>query len=177
MIVNIPLNQQEWWMNWGKGFNRIFDFYAVVAALCTILMIALIFFNAVLRYVFDTSYYESEELARIAFLWSIFLGMTIVFKEKKHIAVTLVKDRLGPQHQKVLSLVNGVINAAVLIFLVIGGVGYISTTLIYTTGALKLNYAVISSTVVVMGATALLVVFRDFVVDFLALLKLKRDQT
>ena len=57
-------------------------------------IIGLVFFNAVLRYCFDSGYPPSEEWARFLFIYVTFFGAIEAFYRKKHIAVELVVDML-----------------------------------------------------------------------------------
>jgi TRAP-type C4-dicarboxylate transport system permease small subunit len=53
--------------------------------------IALFMFIQVLaRYVFHHSFSYSEEIVRYLFIWATFLGIAVAFKQREHIAVTLL---------------------------------------------------------------------------------------
>lgn len=73
--------------------------YLSILALVT--MISLVFFNAVLRYFFDSGIAWSEEFARICFVYMIFLGIILVAKEKKHLTVDIIISYL-PSRYKIL---------------------------------------------------------------------------
>lgn len=73
--------------------------YLSILALVT--MISLVFFNAVLRYFFDSGIAWSEEFARICFVYMIFLGIILVAKEKKHLTVGIIISYL-PSRYKIL---------------------------------------------------------------------------
>lgn len=75
------------------GYFRLLKF--LLAALLAS-MIALVFANVVLRYVFDSGIAVSEELARWFFVWMVFLGAIVGLKEHSHLGVDTLLRMLGP---------------------------------------------------------------------------------
>lgn len=74
-----------------SGFFRFLE-VTVVAGLA--LMVVLVFGNVVLRYGFNSGIDVSEELSRIVFVWVIFLGAVIGFRERAHLGVDTLIRRL-----------------------------------------------------------------------------------
>lgn len=66
--------------------------YAIAAGLA--LMLALVFSNAVLRYVFDSGIAESEEIAMMLLVWTTFLGAVVALARGEHLGIALL-DRFG----------------------------------------------------------------------------------
>jgi len=52
--------------------------------------VILLFIQVIMRSVFNSSLSWSEELARYIFIWQIWLGTSIAFREDKHIKVELI---------------------------------------------------------------------------------------
>ena len=67
--------------------------------------VALIFVQVVMRYVFGNSLSWSEELARYLFVWQIWIGVSYAARNRTHLRITLVRDRMSPETQKILELV------------------------------------------------------------------------
>jgi len=64
-----------------------------IAAACMAVMLALVFGNVVLRYVFNTGISVSDELSRLLFVWMVFLGAAAALFEQAHLGVdTLVRS-------------------------------------------------------------------------------------
>lgn len=65
---------------------------AVRAALVGIvsIMVAVVFAQVVARYGFNRSFGWADEIGRLAFVWSIFLGMAVAVRARGHIAIGLV---------------------------------------------------------------------------------------
>lgn len=57
-------------------------------------MVGIIFFQVIMRYVFNNSLSWSEELGKFLFVWISWLGISIGHKRKEHIKITLVVDKL-----------------------------------------------------------------------------------
>ncbi len=77
-----------------KGLN-------VLTAIALLLMVALVFGNVVLRYVFNSSIIVSEEVSRWLFVWITFLGAVIALREHAHLGTDALVSRLPPMGKKV----------------------------------------------------------------------------
>ena len=53
-----------------------------------------VFFQIVLRYVFDTSFLWGEELSLFAFIWCVYLGAAIGVRRSNHFAFDFLAERL-----------------------------------------------------------------------------------
>lgn len=73
------------------AFFHLLDI-TVVAGLAV--MVVLVFGNVVLRYGFNSGIDISEELSRIIFVWVIFLGTVIGFRERAHLGVDTITRHL-----------------------------------------------------------------------------------
>ena len=82
-----------------KGFE------AAMAA-CLTTMVALVFGNVVLRYVFNSGITVAEEMSRWLFVWLTFLGGVVALREHGHLGTEVLVGRLGLRGKK-LCLVVG----------------------------------------------------------------------
>lgn len=57
-------------------------------------MVAVVFAQVVARYGFNRSFGWADEIGRLAFVWSIFLGMAAAVRARGHIAIGLLLDQL-----------------------------------------------------------------------------------
>src|SRR5690606_30655184 len=69
----------------------------IFMAVSLAVMVIAVFSNVVLRYAFDTGLVIYEELSRLLFVWLVCIGTIVAAGENKHLAFTLVVDRLGPR--------------------------------------------------------------------------------
>ena len=63
-------------------------------ALALSVMVVLVFGNVVLRYAFDSGIAWAEEVARLMFVWLIFLGAILALRHHSHIGVEMLQARL-----------------------------------------------------------------------------------
>ena len=59
-----------------------------VMALCLGVMAVAVFVNVILRYGFGSGIQTSEELARLLFVWMVFIGAAAAYPRGEHMAVT-----------------------------------------------------------------------------------------
>jgi len=80
---------------------RLLDLYCKVLkaaiALCLAAMVALVFSNVVLRYVFNSGIATSEELSRWLLVWLTFLGAIVALREHAHLGVDSLIRALPPR--------------------------------------------------------------------------------
>lgn len=60
-------------------------------------IVAILFYAVVMRYGFHRPPAWSIELSRFLFLWMVMLGAALVTREKSHIEITFLSDRLPPK--------------------------------------------------------------------------------
>lgn len=98
-------------MNILKWLNEHFEEYILVAL--SAFTVIIIFTQVVMRYVFGSSLVWSEEIARYAFIWMIYIGVSYGAKKKKHLGV----DAFAMLFKKKGELIIGIIaNGAFLVF-------------------------------------------------------------
>ena len=102
--------------------RTIWDHLEEIFLLPTLLFsVALIFVQVVMRYVFGNSLSWSEELARYLFVWQIWIGVSYSAKNRSHLRITMIKDRLSPSAQKKLELAVTVMWIAFAVFIAAKG--------------------------------------------------------
>jgi TRAP-type C4-dicarboxylate transport system permease small subunit len=75
-----------------RGWFRLLNITLVA---CLGAMVVLVFGNVVLRYAFNSGLEVSEELSRLLFLISTFLGAIVAMRERLHLGVDSLVRRLG----------------------------------------------------------------------------------
>jgi TRAP-type C4-dicarboxylate transport system permease small subunit len=68
------------------------------------LIIVILFAQVLFRYVFNQSLSWSEELAKFIFVWLTFLGAAVCIKDRLHIGVEFLVERLPENRKKYLEL-------------------------------------------------------------------------
>jgi TRAP-type C4-dicarboxylate transport system permease small subunit len=88
----------DWIDKAAEGYCKLLEI-VLVALLAA--MVAMVFGNVVLRYVFNSGITVSEELSRWAFVWMTFLGAIIAVKDGGHLGTDMLVGRLGVTGRKV----------------------------------------------------------------------------
>ena len=73
------------------AFDRVEDFVLVTMFSG---MVAVIFYQVIMRYVFNNSSSWSEELGKFLFVWISWLGISIGARRAEHIKIALIVDRM-----------------------------------------------------------------------------------
>lgn len=105
-----------------KILDKSVDTVAAVSLFCVFIVILA---QVVSRYVFQLNIPWSTDVIRIAFIYAIFFGATIGFREKGNLNIDLLFSLLGNRHRMFLSIFINVIIGAFLIFLVVKGMQFV----------------------------------------------------
>jgi TRAP-type C4-dicarboxylate transport system permease small subunit len=98
----------------------LYQLLNVIMAAALFFMAILVFGNVVLRYVFNSGIYWSEEIARFLFIWMIFLGAIGALKNNQHLGVdTLLK--IVPRFMKKIMYVTSNVLVLYILWLVLDG--------------------------------------------------------
>lgn len=136
--------------------------FQVFCAVIFLGMIGLVFYNAMLRYVFSSSYPPSEEWARFLFIYITFFGAIEGFYRKKHIAVDMFVDLLHGASRKWVDIIASLLGMVAMFLLLWGGVVNVMQTYDTYSVATNVNMTLINGTLPIMAAAALLIQIRDF---------------
>ncbi len=75
-------------------------------ALDLTIMVGLVFSNVVARYGFGSGFAGAEELARLLFVWMIFLGAILGLRSRSHLGVELVQQHLPRWARRICAVVS-----------------------------------------------------------------------
>ncbi len=93
------------------GYFRLLRLFVVLALAG---MVALVFGNVVLRYVFNTGITVSEEVARWLFVWMTFVGAVIAMRKHAHLGMDSFVSRLPLSARKACFLASNLLILGVL---------------------------------------------------------------
>ena len=75
-------------------------------ALALSIMVVLVFGNVVLRYGFGSGIAWAEEIARLMFVWLIFLGAVLALRHHAHLGVEMVQAKLPPKLRRICAVIS-----------------------------------------------------------------------
>ncbi|SFM26030.1 TRAP transporter small permease [Salibacterium qingdaonense] len=100
-----------------KGLRFFYKAEEAVIALLIIIATAVLFFNVVMRFGFDTNASWANELIRYAMIWITFIGMAICFRKGVHVGIDFILHYLSKRATKALQFIVHVLSILFLIFL------------------------------------------------------------
>jgi TRAP-type C4-dicarboxylate transport system permease small subunit len=85
-----------------KFLDRLFKVTEILIAVFLAVMIMLMFMNVVARYVFSKGFAWSEEIARLCFIYLVYLGAIGAMRDNRHLLIESVLVRVPIVAQKLL---------------------------------------------------------------------------
>lgn len=104
------------------GFRKIEEILLVITM---ILILFLIFIQALFRYFFGSGLIWGEELARYLHVAQVWIGGSLAIKKGGHIRVTFVRDLFNKTGRKILDLLSTFLFFSFMVFIAIKGTDYI----------------------------------------------------
>ncbi|MBU3740039.1 MAG: TRAP transporter small permease [Rhodoferax sp.] len=84
-------------------FFRLLEWLVVV---CMVAMVAMVFGNVLLRYLFNSGITISEEMSRYCFIWLTYIGAMVAMREGAHLGVDTLIQHLGIKGRKVCLFIS-----------------------------------------------------------------------
>ncbi|MBY6265584.1 TRAP transporter small permease [Azospirillum sp. 412522] len=78
---------------------------SIMAAMLAV-MVGLVFSNVVLRYLFSSGIVAAEEIARLMFVWLVFLGATVALRHQRHLGLEILQSRLPFKVRRACAVVS-----------------------------------------------------------------------
>ena len=82
--------------------NALFRGVEILMAFFLMVMITLVFLNVLLRYIFSTGFAWSEEIARLCFIYLVYLGSIGAMRDNQHLIIDSILSRVPVIAQKAL---------------------------------------------------------------------------
>ncbi len=93
--------------------NRLLNFYnhfeEIFLVTIFAVLVADIFLQVIMRYVFNNSLYWSEELGRFLFEWLTWIGISLGAKRGEHIKITMLVDKFSYKKAQVINIISSII--------------------------------------------------------------------
>ncbi|MBI4888739.1 MAG: TRAP transporter small permease [Acidobacteria bacterium] len=121
----------------GPWTARYAAFEDIASGLCLAAGMTLILYGVVMRYVFSTPLYWVDEISTYLTVWGALLGWSVAERDRRHIRVTLLFDRLPPPVRRATALVASLVSAGFCFFLAY--MAWVLETRYVTSGQRTLN--------------------------------------
>ena len=129
------------------ALDKIKDILArAMETICVVLIMALTILSigaVFLRYAFDITFIQNEELITFLFTGTVFLGIVPVLQKKEHVNVTQIQNCVSGMARKCLIVFQYVVIITVQILFLYASYYWISTNLSFKTPGLRIPYWVV----------------------------------
>ncbi len=115
-----------------------------------------VFLQVLVRFVFKYPLPWTEEVARIAFVYSIFVGATVAVREKAHINVDFVLVLLPPPVARAVKLLGTALMAVFLCYMTWQGIEFVRVTGVQVTPVMQIPFRYLYLIIPWSGALMLL---------------------
>ncbi len=115
-----------------------------------------VFLQVLIRFVFKYPLPWTEEVSRIAFVYSIFVGATIAVREKAHLNVDFMLVVLPPGVARTVKLVGTVLVGIFLVYMTWQGIAFVQATGVQVTPVMQVPFRYLYLIIPSSGALMLL---------------------
>ena len=99
----------------------LIDAAMFLSNMCLAAMLALVFLNVVLRYVFTQPLYWGDEIMTYLMILLAFMGFGYNLMEDRHIKMTALVERLPARAQDIVRVLTSLLSIGYFVFLVVAG--------------------------------------------------------
>jgi TRAP-type C4-dicarboxylate transport system permease small subunit len=117
---------------------RLYALLRFVLFALTVALVATVAVGVFWRYALSQSLYWATEVPNFLFVWMVFLGAVVAYREKKHIAFTALLDRMRPANRRWGEIVVHAVVLAFAGFLLATGSLVVRQTMTSPSEALKI---------------------------------------
>lgn len=140
--------------------------------LILVAMVLVVFAEVIMRYVFNSSITAAEEVARMLFVWLVYIGAMLAMVHDKHVAFDAIQQAVSPGIRKIMRLASYVCIAVATFILAKYGWDYCVMNFTWPSAATGIPYGYIALIVPISGAVMLVTT----VVKFVQLLMTKEEK-
>ena len=133
-----------------KISNLIKGFINILIFLCMLSMILLVASQVLFRYVLKWSVPWTEEIARVFFVWIIFIGVALVEEEDGQIAVDMFIQKLPPKVYRIWKSFVLLLESVFVAVLFVGSIKSLKTVSLINLGTIpNLDYRILYTPVLI----------------------------
>lgn len=111
-----------------------------LAAVLLLLFSGLMFLNVVMLFLMDTALAWASEAVLLMFVFFVWIGISYAFKERKHISVTILVDRLSARGKKIHGIIINILIVLFFAVLLKVGVDWMMNPAVQNKHSLLLGY-------------------------------------
>ncbi len=128
----------------------------VISIVLLVLMVITTCYQVILRYLFNNPTSWSGELAIIFLIWFGYLGIALAVKERGHISIDLLYDKLKPIYRNILDIFFYICLIIFSVLMIYNGKLLCSVTITQKLPATGLSKAILYFTLIIAGILIIL---------------------
>lgn len=125
-----------------------------------VVMVITVFINVIGRFVFQAGITEAEELAKILFVWLIFIGAVLLSWDNKHIYVDILVNALPRIPKRIIAVISNLLVSVILAILVWQGYYFVTSNIGLAMPMTKIPVAVVHA--ILPAAAALMFLINQY---------------
>ena len=126
-----------------KIFNIIFHALEWLAMISLVVMTGVVFFDVILRYIFNQGMPWTQEIATLLLVWFSLIGMAIGVGEKIHISIEMFTMKCSKKVIGILETIDHLLIAGIGVMMLVYGLQIMNVTKNSTMPATKMPSAVL----------------------------------
>ena len=123
-----------------KAGDVLYKAECIIAGAAFIVMVGVIIFNVLARFITKSSFAWAEEISYLGFNWAVFFGICVVYRNQGLITIDVLVDRLPKKVQHAVQAITFAIVGVTNIALVIWGTQLALAGFARTTASLRIPY-------------------------------------
>ena len=108
-------------MNIKKFFHFIASRFCIISILT---MTTIVFYGVIMRYIFKSAPFWSEEVSRYLLVWTSLLGASIAFENREHVGVEFFTNKLPIKIRNKLIIIMDMLSLVFFLFVIFYGMEF-----------------------------------------------------
>jgi TRAP-type C4-dicarboxylate transport system permease small subunit len=129
-------------------------------------MVIIVFINVIARFVFDNAITSSEEIARICFIWLVFIGATLALEEGEHLGIDLLLKIVPEKWEKWIKVLANLLLLSITGLATIYGIQLTKNNMSWPAPATGISYGIIGSILPISFFLMFIIVVRQTILLF-----------
>ncbi|MDK2799033.1 MAG: TRAP-type transport system small permease protein [Clostridiales bacterium] len=129
-------------------------------------MVIIVFINVVARYIFNNAITSSEEIARICFIWLVFIGATLALEEGEHLGIDLLLRLIPDRWEKWVKVLSNFLLLGITALSAIYGIQLTKNNISWPAPATGISYGIIGSILPISFFLMFLIIVRKSILLF-----------
>lgn len=121
-----------------KLFSYLNNIEEIITTLFLVIMCIFVFLQLLYRYLLSNPLLYAEEIARYAYIWATFIGLSLSTKTKEHIRIDFFVEKMPLKIKRLVNILMSFVTLALLVFLSYWGMRLVDFNKVMLSPALRM---------------------------------------